>query len=114
MLQKIDRLAKPILKNTKIVQESLSKQNIFLEQENFDISQILEQKSAKPAKGRNSKKEPKDAANRKRRKVETSSGREPMSDLPNHANFSSNAGSRNLISYFAGSEIGMSENHNEK
>ena len=37
VLQKIDRISKPIKKNSKIVTESLVKKNIFLEQENFDI-----------------------------------------------------------------------------
>jgi len=37
VLQKIDRLSKPIHKNHKLVSESLIKKNIYLEQENFDI-----------------------------------------------------------------------------
>lgn len=43
VLQKIDRRSKPIRKQTKIVQESLAKKKIFLDQENFDILSLLQQ-----------------------------------------------------------------------
>jgi hypothetical protein len=42
VLQKIDRRSKPIRKQTKIVQESLAKKKIFLDQENFDILSLLQ------------------------------------------------------------------------
>jgi len=41
VLQKIDRRSKPIRKQTKIVTASLNKKQIFLEEENFDILQLL-------------------------------------------------------------------------
>jgi hypothetical protein len=50
VLQKIDRIAKPIKKNTQVVTESLIKKNIFLEQENFDILQLLQQRQVQPSK----------------------------------------------------------------
>jgi hypothetical protein len=40
-LQKIDRKSKPIKKYEKVVNESLLRKNIFLEQENFDILTLL-------------------------------------------------------------------------
>ena len=41
VLQKIDRVAKPIRKNNKVVSENLNAKNIFLEEENFDILKLL-------------------------------------------------------------------------
>lgn len=41
VLQKIDRRSKPIRKQTKIVTSSLNKKQIHLEEENFDILQLL-------------------------------------------------------------------------
>lgn len=43
VLQKIDRRSKPIRKQTKIVTESLHKKQIYLEEENFNILQLLRQ-----------------------------------------------------------------------
>lgn len=43
VLQKIDRRSKPIRKQTKIVTNSLNKKQIHLEEENFDILQLLRQ-----------------------------------------------------------------------
>lgn len=56
MLQKIDRTSKPIKKNTQLVTKNLEDKNIFLEQENFDILKLLQQKQPLP-KGKDKKKE---------------------------------------------------------
>lgn len=48
VLQKIDRVNKPIRKNTKIVSENLNKKNIFLEQDNFDILKLLQSRQNDP------------------------------------------------------------------
>ena len=41
VLQKIDRVNKPIRKNNKIVSENLNAKNIYLEQPDFDILKLL-------------------------------------------------------------------------
>ena len=73
VLQKIDRIHKPIKKNSKIVDESLIKKGIFLEQDNFDILQLLQTKSPMIGKTNLRKKELSDetlkqATGRKRRR----------------------------------------------
>lgn len=45
VLQKIDRTIKPIKKNCQLVTKSLEEKNIFLDQENFDILKLLQQKN---------------------------------------------------------------------
>ena len=46
VLQKIDRVAKPIRKNNKVVSENLNAKNIYLEEENFDILKLLQSRQA--------------------------------------------------------------------
>ena len=41
LLMKIDRKSKPIKKQEKIVADNLKRKRIFLEQENFDILNVL-------------------------------------------------------------------------
>lgn len=45
VFQKIDRRSKPIKKQEKLVSQSLKKKKIFLEQENYDILQLLQKNS---------------------------------------------------------------------
>ena len=51
VLQKIDRVAKPIRKNNKVVSENLNAKNIFLEEENFDILKLLQSRQADNKEG---------------------------------------------------------------
>lgn len=44
VLQKIDRKSKPIKKQVKLIEESLTQKKIYLQQENFDILTLLQQK----------------------------------------------------------------------
>jgi len=41
LLMKIDRKSKPIKKQEKIISDNLKRKRIFLEQENFDILNVL-------------------------------------------------------------------------
>lgn len=67
-LQKIDRRIKPIRKESSIISESLKKKKIFLEQENFDILQLLQQNQTQ----QQLKEKEKDNKGRKRDKKEES------------------------------------------
>lgn len=41
MIQKVDRMVKPIKKNTEIVTACLENKSIFLDEENFDILKLI-------------------------------------------------------------------------
>lgn len=69
VLQKIDRKSKPIRKQTKVVSDCLNKKKIYLEEENFDILTLLQQKQnqAKSEVGKyNVENAAKDSKNRRR------------------------------------------------
>ena len=52
-MTKIDRKSKPIKKQEKFIKENLKRKRIFLEQDNFDILQVLQKLENKaPLNGR--------------------------------------------------------------
>lgn len=86
VLQKIDRKSKPIRKQTKVVNECLLKKKIFLEQENFDILTLLQQKQSqnnqKSENGKlNSENADKDSKNRRKSTKQPDLWEEPVKKL---------------------------------
>ena len=94
VLQKIDRIAKPIKKNTSIVTEALHKKEIYLEEENFDILQLLQQKQTGRGKESTACRGDKDVKRRHRkRRREPAADREESMKLLNERKRSESNGS---------------------
>ena len=103
VLQKIDRRSKPIRKQTKIVTNSLHEKQIHLEEENFDILQLLRQNNQSREKdgqghsqsdGQEQDKSQSDQRNRSKDPIglpnlsNTKAGQEKIGGLNNLANLS--------------------------